>query len=77
MTSWYCSPAARRWTAPPGSGAARAFHETLPGFAPTPLVSSPDRRADLDLPLDAVVVLLSTEAANTPPGRAEDALMGR
>ena len=49
MTSWYCSPAARRWTAPPGSGAARAFHETLPGFAPTPLVSVPALAAELEV----------------------------
>ena len=41
MTSWYCSPAARGWTCPPGSAEAHAFHRSLPGYAPTPLVSVP------------------------------------
>lgn len=47
MTSWYCSPAARAWTAPSGVGGARAFHRSLPGYAPTPLVPVPDLAAEL------------------------------
>lgn len=41
MTSWYCSPGARGWTAPATTGAARAFHRSLPGYAPTPLLQVP------------------------------------
>lgn len=47
MTSWYCSPAARDWTAPAPSGEARAFHRSLPGYEPTPLVPLPDVAAEL------------------------------
>lgn len=47
MTSWYCSPPARDWTGPPVSGAARAFHESLPGYAPTPLVAVPELADEL------------------------------
>ncbi len=38
MDTWYSRPAARSWTAPAVAGRARAFHESLPGYAPTPLV---------------------------------------
>jgi diaminopropionate ammonia-lyase len=39
-------------------GAVRAFHATLPGYAPTPLTEVPALAAELG----AVIVLLSTEA---------------
>jgi diaminopropionate ammonia-lyase len=38
MKSWYSSPAARDWTGPSAPCDARAFHRSLPGYAPTPLV---------------------------------------
>jgi diaminopropionate ammonia-lyase len=41
VTSWYADPAARAWTAPPGSAAALDFHRSLPGYEPTPLVELP------------------------------------
>ncbi|HKA67835.1 MAG TPA: pyridoxal-phosphate dependent enzyme [Actinomycetes bacterium] len=41
MTSWYCSPRARQWTCATSSGRALRFHQSLPGYAPTPLVSVP------------------------------------
>lgn len=41
MTNWYCSPAARQWNAEDAATAARAFHRTLPGYEPTPLVDLP------------------------------------
>ena len=47
VTSWYCSPAARGWTCPAGSVEARSFHRSLPGYAPTPLVSVPALAAEL------------------------------
>ena len=47
VTSWYCSPAARQWTCPPGSTDAQAFHRSLPGYAPTPLVPVPALAAEL------------------------------
>jgi diaminopropionate ammonia-lyase len=47
MTSWYSWPAAREWTCPPSSGDARAFHQSLPGYSPTPLVSVPELAAEL------------------------------
>lgn len=43
----YCNPAARHWSAAPGSAVARAFHESLPGYAPTPLVDLPSVAAEL------------------------------
>jgi diaminopropionate ammonia-lyase len=36
--AWFARPTAREWTAGPTTGAARAFHRGLPGYAPTPLV---------------------------------------
>ena len=47
MTSWYCSPAARDWTGPSAPGEAAAFHRSLPGYAPTPLVAVPAIAAEL------------------------------
>jgi diaminopropionate ammonia-lyase len=47
VTSWYCSPAARRWTCAPGPTNAQAFHRSLPGYAPTPLVSLPALASEL------------------------------
>jgi len=47
VTSWYCSPPARRWSCPPEPGNAQAFHRALPGYAPTPLVSVPALAAEL------------------------------
>lgn len=41
MTSWFSNPSARRWTLPDGTGGARDFHRTLPGYAPSPLVELP------------------------------------
>jgi diaminopropionate ammonia-lyase len=41
MTTWYCSPTARGWTAPALTTDALAFHRALPGYAPTPLVDVP------------------------------------
>jgi diaminopropionate ammonia-lyase len=52
MTAWYAAPDARSWTAPaesepPVAGEARAFHQSLPGYAPTPLVPLPELAAEL------------------------------
>lgn len=47
MTLRYSRPAARRWTSGPPNPAARIFHETLPGYAPTPLVDLPEIAAAL------------------------------
>ena len=49
MTSWYTLPAARDWTGPPSPGEARAFHQSLPGYSPTPLVSVPGLAAELGI----------------------------
>jgi diaminopropionate ammonia-lyase len=47
MTSWYSSPAARDWVCPPSPGNAHAFHQSLPGYSPTPLVPVPELAAEL------------------------------
>jgi diaminopropionate ammonia-lyase len=47
MTSWYHSPGARDWTWPSSPGDAHAFHQSLPGYSPTPLVSLPELAAEL------------------------------
>src|SRR5215467_6546805 len=47
MTSWYFSPAARDWTGPSVPCGAYAFHRSLPGYAPTPLVPVPAIAAEL------------------------------
>src|SRR5262245_65435821 len=47
MTSWYSWPAARDWTCPPSPGDAHAFHQSLPGYSPTPLILVPELAAEL------------------------------
>lgn len=52
MITWYSGPAGRSWNLPsvsnrPASGRARAFHASLPGYAPTPLVPLPRLAAEL------------------------------
>jgi diaminopropionate ammonia-lyase len=47
MTSWFCSPTARKWTAPAASKDAQAFHRSLPDYAPTPLVPVPELATEL------------------------------
>src|SRR5215472_12699836 len=47
MKPWYCSPAARDWTAPSARSDACTFHRSLPGYAPTPLVPVPAIAAEL------------------------------
>jgi diaminopropionate ammonia-lyase len=47
MTSRYYRPAARRWVLPASPGQARAFHQSLPGYSPTPLVPVPELAAEL------------------------------
>ena len=47
MTSWYSLPAARDWICRPSPGDAHAFHRSLPGYSPTPLVSVPELAAEL------------------------------
>jgi diaminopropionate ammonia-lyase len=47
MTSWYTLPTARDWTCTPSPGDAHDFHQSLPGYSPTPLVSVPELAAEL------------------------------
>src|SRR6516165_5315722 len=47
MMFWYSCPAARDWTVRPARGDAYAFHRSLPGYAPTPLVPVPALAAEL------------------------------
>jgi diaminopropionate ammonia-lyase len=47
MTSWYSLPAAREWTCPSSSSEAYAFHQSLPGYSPTPLVPIPELATEL------------------------------
>ena len=47
MSSWYANPAARRWSSEPAGPSARPFHESLVGYAPTPLVELPSLAAEL------------------------------
>src|SRR5580692_7065030 len=47
MTSWFCSPPARDWICRPAPGDAHAFHQSLPGYSPTPLVPVPELAAEL------------------------------
>jgi diaminopropionate ammonia-lyase len=47
MTLWYSLPAARDWSCPSSPGDAHAFHRSLPGYSPTPLVSVPELAAEL------------------------------
>jgi diaminopropionate ammonia-lyase len=55
VTSWYSSPQARHWTCTGSFGdAARKFHQSLPGYSPTPLISAPELAAELGV--DRVLV---------------------
>lgn len=45
----YSAPAAREWTAPGSNPAALAFHRSLPGYAPTPLVPLPALARELGI----------------------------
>lgn len=47
VNSWYCAPWARERTVDSPVGDALAFHRTLPGYAPTPLVPVPALAAEL------------------------------
>jgi diaminopropionate ammonia-lyase len=47
MTTWYANPGARAWVTTQASAGARAFHQSLPGYASTPLVSLPELAAEL------------------------------
>jgi diaminopropionate ammonia-lyase len=49
VRTWYSSVDARVWTAPAVSVAALAFHRSLPGYAPTPLVDVPALAAELEV----------------------------
>ena len=49
VTNWYSNPAARDWSTDAPGGAARTFHRTLPGYAPTPLVGLPNLADQLDV----------------------------
>lgn len=45
---WYADPDARTWTSSAApTGEAQAFHRSLPGYAPTPLVSLPALASEL------------------------------
>ena len=46
-TNWFTHPAAREWIHPPTSTGARAFHQSLPGYEPTPLTGLPDLADEL------------------------------
>ncbi|MEV6396251.1 pyridoxal-phosphate dependent enzyme [Streptomyces sp. NPDC051907] len=45
--SWYARTAARTLRSVPAPSAVRAFHASLPGYAPTPLTELPDLAAEL------------------------------
>jgi diaminopropionate ammonia-lyase len=45
-SAWLFRPAARDWVNSSPMPRARAFHETLPGYSPTPLVSLPELAAE-------------------------------
>lgn len=44
---WFARPAARDWSCPPAPRAVRSFHETFPGYEPSPLVDLPDLAREL------------------------------
>lgn len=48
-TPWYATPDARTWTSSPPSDETGAFHRSLPGYAPTPLVALPALAEELDV----------------------------
>lgn len=47
MPTWFSSPSSREWSAPSGGARARAFHRSLPGYRPTPLVHLPSLAEEL------------------------------
>jgi diaminopropionate ammonia-lyase len=49
VESWYFSPAAGTFTIGGGARDALAFHRSLPGYAPTPLVSVPELARQLSV----------------------------
>src|SRR6201995_580044 len=49
MTLWYCNPPARDLNCSAAPGDACAFHRSLPGYAPTPLVPVPELAAEFGL----------------------------
>jgi diaminopropionate ammonia-lyase len=44
---WFTRPAARAWRCPPAPAQVLAFHQSLPGYAPTPLVELAALAAEL------------------------------
>ena len=49
MPGWYVRPEAREWRDGSPTSGARSFHESLPGYAVTPLVSLPELAAELQV----------------------------
>ena len=47
MTTWYSNPGARHWVSEMPAPQVGAFHQTLPGYAPTPIVDLPSLAAEL------------------------------
>lgn len=47
MTTWYSNPGARHWVSGMTAPQVGAFHQSLPGYAPTPLVDLPSLAAEL------------------------------
>lgn len=48
-TTWYVREAARAWQDDSQSVDVRHFHQSLPGYAPTPLLSLPDLATEFDV----------------------------
>ncbi|WP_030686653.1 pyridoxal-phosphate dependent enzyme [Streptomyces sp. NRRL B-1347] len=46
-TPWFAHPGARAWSCAPAPDDVRAFHASLPGYAPTPLTELPSLAAEL------------------------------
>lgn len=47
MTRWFSNPSAPSWSSGGVKPAVRAFHQSLPGYAPTPLVDLPALASEL------------------------------
>jgi diaminopropionate ammonia-lyase len=47
VTTPHLAPGARAWSRPWPAHGARAFHRSLPGYAPTPLIDAPELAAEL------------------------------
>ncbi|MFC6884970.1 MULTISPECIES: pyridoxal-phosphate dependent enzyme [Actinomadura] len=45
--TWYARPEARTWRCPPAPTDVAAFHRSLPGYAPTPLLETPALASEL------------------------------